>query len=292
MKLKDNKHVIATGVSLVIGVFLMALYYNMLLLPNNLVVSGTSGIAIVVHDIFGISTTAFIYVVSFLLLIVSFIFLGKEKTQNTIVGSILYPLMVSLTAPIAEFLNTNYPINDIYLIVLFAIILAGVSNGMVYKVGYTTGGSDVLMQLMVKYLKMTEGKATMIVNLFVIICGGITFGYINAIYSLIILLVSSLLVDKVMFGISDSKLFYIFTREEKKVKDVILNELHSGFTILPTKGGYSHTKGSLIMCVVPNRDYYLFKERILAIDKTAFFIIEDCYEVNGGVIRKNLPFMD
>lgn len=288
----STKSIIVTGSSFVIGTFLLALCYNMFLLPNNFVVSGTSGIAIVIEDLFGFSSTLFIYISSFILLIVSFIFLGFEKTKKTILGSILYPVMISITMPIAQFFNNNYPINDIYLVIAFAILLYGLSNGLIYKCGFTTGGSDVLMQLMVKYGKMSEGKSNMIVNALVIVCGGITFGYVKAIYSLIILLTSSLFIDKIMFGISDSKLFYIFTREEKQVKKLILEDLETGFTILPTKGGYSHIKGSLILCVVSNRDYYMFKEKILQLDPTAFFIIEDCYEVNGGFKRPNLPFLD
>lgn len=290
MKDKKISHTILIGSSFVLGVFLLAFCYNWVLLPLNFVVSGTSGIAIVLEDWFGINPTIFIYLTSFILLIVSFICLGYEKTKNTIVGSILYPLMISFTLPIAKYLNANYPVDDIYLIIIFAIILLGISNGLIYKCGFTTGGSDVLMQLMNKYFKISEGKATTAVNIVVIVCGGITFGYINAIYSLIILIVSSLIVDKIMFGISDSKLFYVFTRKERKVKKIILEELQSGYTILPTRGGYSHIRGSLILCVVPNRDYYLFKERILQVDPTAFFIIEDCYEVNGGVKRPNNRF--
>lgn len=291
MKKANPKQVIVTGVSFVIGVFLSALCYNMLFLPNNFVVSGMSGIAIALEDMFNINATIFIYISSIILLIVSFIFLGYDKTKNTVIGSILYPLMITLTVPIAKFFNNHFPLDDILLILIFSVILNGVSSGLVYKYGYSTGGMDVVMQILNKYLKIPESKANITANVIVIVFGGITFGYTKAIYSLIILLVSSIFVDKIMFGVANSKLFYIFTRKEDAVKKVILEELESGFTVLPTKGGYSHNKGSLLMCVVPNRDYYLFKERILAIDPTAFFIIESCYEVNGGVVkRSSLPF--
>ena len=60
--------------------------------------------------------------------------------------------------------------------------------------------------------------------------------------------------------------------------------------MLDTKGGYREESGYLLMCVVPTNDYYYFKETVLAIDPTAFFVINDCYEVRGGVSRANLPF--
>ena len=62
-------------------------------------------------------------------------------------------------------------------------------------------------------------------------------------------------------------------------------------TILETEGGYTKEKNNLLMCVVPNKDYYLFKEVVLEIDPHAFLVIHDCYEVKGGVKKKNLPFL-
>ena len=105
------------------------------------------------------------------------------------------------------------------------------------------------------------------------------------------MIISSVFIDKILYGISDSKVFYIFTRKPKILKKVILEEFESGFTILPTKGGYSHTRGSLLMVVVSNRDYYKFKNKILEIDPNAFFVIDDCYEVNGGMRKSNIPFL-
>ena len=148
------KHVWLEGFSFVLGVFLLALCYNWLLLPNNFVVAGMSGIAIALEELFNINATLFIYLSTFVLLIISFIFLGFNKTKNTIIGSILYPIMITFTWPIANYLNTNFPLNDTYLIVIFASILYGVSNGLIYKYGFTTGGNDVLMQILNKYFKI------------------------------------------------------------------------------------------------------------------------------------------
>ena len=89
-----------------------------------------------------------------------------------------------------------------------------------------------------------------------------------------------------MIGISNSKLFFIYTKETEKVRTFILEDLKSGVTLLETKGGFREEKGLLLMCVVNTNDYYYFKESVLAIDPEAFFVINDCYEVRGGV-RKN-----
>lgn len=288
---KDTKELLLTGISFVFGTFCLALCYNLFFVPNNIVVGGTSGLAIILEEVAGINSQIFIYVTSILLLIVSFIFLGKEATKRTVIGSLLYPLFVTFTAPIAEVLLNYLSFQEILVTVVLAAILYGFSNGTIYKYGYTTGGSDVIMKLFCKYCHWSEGKSSIVFNIIIILLGALTFGFDMGVYAIIILVVSSMIVDKIIIGMSDSKKFMIYTRESKKVKDLIENEFLTGYTIFPTVGGYSHIRGAMIMCVISNRDVKLFKDKILEIDPTAFFVISDCYEVQGGVKRSNLPFI-
>ena len=88
--------------------------------------------------------------------------------------------------------------------------------------------------------------------------------------------------DRVILGISDSKAFYIITDEEKAVKDYILKYLNHGVTVFNAKGGYAKEKQNVLMCVLPTKDYYCLKEGIMEIDKDAFFVVTDAYEVFGG----------
>lgn len=292
-KIKDFvywKHFLSRFITLLFGVTLLALNYNLFLVPNSLVIGGTSGLAIIFQEIFGLDPQIFLYIASALLIIVSFIFLGKDETAKTILGSFLYPFMVSLTAPIATYLKTYLTFDSFLVIVLIAGLLSGLSNGIIYKTGFTTGGSDILMKIINKYARVPEGKSVLYTNILIILAGGFIFGINKMIYAIIILFISSSLVDRILIGISNSKLFFIYTKETEKVKDFILKDLKSGVTMLDTKGGYRSKKGYLLMCVVPTSDYYYFKESVLAIDPDAFFVINDCYEVHGGVKRSNLPF--
>lgn len=285
------KDLIVDGCSLVIGVFLYALCFNIFLIPNNLVVSGFSGVAIVTERLFGWNPSIFLYITNAVLLIICVLFLGWKTTKKNIVGSIIYPLMVTISAPIAAYLSQYLVFEDFYLTLLLAVILYGVSSGLIYRSGYTTGGSDIIMQIINRYCKISESKAMLAANSAIIILGMFVFGIEKGIYSFIILSCSTYFVDKIMFGVSDSKLFYIYTKKIRKVKKLILEEFESGFTTIPSKGGYTRKSGYLIMSVVSNNDYYLFKQRILEIDPDAFIIIDKCYEVNGGVKRRTLPFL-
>ena len=288
---KADKEIIMDGVLFVIGVFLYALCFNLFLIPNDLVVSGFSGVAIVFQRLFNWSPSLFIYIMNGLLLLICPIFLGWKATKKNIAGSIMYPLMITISAPVATLFN-NYVIgDDFYLILLLSIMLYGISSGFIYRGGFSTGGSDIIMQIFNKYFKISESKAMIFANVVIILIGMIVFGFNKGVYSLIILICSTYFIDKIMFGLSDSKVFYIYTKKVRKVKSLIINDFQTGFTSIPSRGGYSKKSGFLIMCVVSNRDYYEFKQRLLEIDPNAFLIINRCFEVNGGVKRSNMPFM-
>ena len=274
-----------------ISFWIILLCFNLFLTPNDLVVSGFSGVSIVMQKLFGWTPSVFLLIANVILLIICFIFLGWKTTKKNIIGSLLYPLMVSISLPVATFLSKYIVTEDFYLTLLFAVVLYGVSSGFIYRSGFTAGGSDIIMQLINKYCNVSESKALLVANGFIICSGMIVFGFTKAVYSFIILYCSTYFIDKIMFGISDSKLFYIYTRKTRAVKKLIFEEFKTGFTTIPGTGGYSHKNGVLIMCAVSNNDYYLLKNRILEIDPSAFIVIDKCYEVNGGVKRSNIPFL-
>ena len=158
----------------------------------------------------------------------------------------------------------------------------GFGAGLVFKSGFTTGGTDILNQIISKYFKTTIGKSMLMSDGLIVCTSAFIFGPIHLMYSIIVLYIVSLLSDKVILGISDNKAFYIITDEEEKVKDYILKYLSHGVTIIKAKGGYLGEKENVLMCVLPTKDYYKLTEGIKEIDKDAFFLVTDAYEVFGG----------
>ena len=274
----------------ILGSFIMAFNYNIMLAPNHFVVGGTTGLSLVFEKLWGWNPQLFLYGSAFVLLILSFLFLGFKETLISMIGSLLYPFFVTLTAPLASLASEFISAENILVAILIAGIVHGIAYGIVYKVGFDTGGSDILVKIVHRYCKVSRGTATVVVQAIVLFLGAFVFGFNQFIYSVIVLLLYTTIMDKIIIGISDSKLFFIHTKKMKLVKKFIIEDLHAGVTILETKGGFSLEKGEVLMCVVPNKDYYLFKEMILKIDPTAFFVINDCYEVTGGVKQNNLPF--
>ena len=276
----EEKYKLRRYVEMIIGILIVAFAFNIFLLPNDIVFGGVSGLSIIVKDYLPIEPSTFILISSLLLLVVSYIFLGKEKTKGSIVGSILFPIFVNLTANLNRYINIDN--SNILLSVIFGGILYGFGAGLVFKAGFTTGGTDIINQIVSKYAHVSMGNAILMSDGLIVLAGGFFFGITKLMYAIIVVYISGLITDRVLLGISNSKAFYIITNEDEKIRDYLLNELHHGVTIFSVKGGYTHKKDEVILCVVPTNEYYRVKEGIREIDDQAFFVICDAYEVFGG----------
>ena len=265
-------------VTLVVGLFLYAFAYNMFLKPNNIVAGDVDGIANIFKSI--VNPNLLITILCVSLLIISFPLLGVKTTMGSVIGTILFPIFVTLTSDIANLIQIDS--SDLLLIAIVAGVIRGTGYGLVFKMGFTTGGTDILNQIVAKYFHTSIGTAMLVVDGTITLVGGIMYGWNSMLYALIILYLLSFITDRIMLGISKSKSFYIITKEEKKVEEYIMEELGHGVTIFPVKGGYTNENQKMLMCVIPTREYYKLKEGISKIDEESFFVITDSYEVKGG----------
>ena len=261
------------------GVLLVALAFNLFILPSN-IVYGVSGVGVILNKLYGIEPSTVILIGSGLLLLLSFIVLGVEKSKNSIIGSIIYPIFVGLTSSVPKYVDMGG--TEPLVIALFGAVISGFGFGLIFKSGYTTGGTDILNQIVSKYGKMSLGNSMLFTDGFIIVCGVFVFGWTKVLYSIINLYIVSIMTDKVMIGISQSKAFYIITTHETDIKKFILNELGHGVTVLEGRGAFTGNNQKVLMCVIPTREYFVVKEGIHEIDKNAFFVVSDAYEVYGS----------
>lgn len=262
-----------------IGTLITALTFNIFILPNN-IVYGVSGIGVILYRLFNIEPFIVILISSLLLLALSFATLGWKQTKKSIIGSIAYPIFVKLTEPIISYVDLGNL--EIIVSVVFGAIFSGLGLGLIFKSGFTTGGTDILNQIVSKYFKISMGKAMYFTDGLIMLSGLFTLGLPKFLYSAINIYIISIMTDKVMIGISDSKAFYIITSHETTIKKFLLNKLSHGVTVLDGRGGYTGDNKKVIMCIVPTREYYIVKEAIHKIDPDAFFLVTDSYEVYGG----------
>lgn len=279
-----KKKLLSRYTILIISLFISACYFNLLQLPTEIVTGGTSGIAIIINAVTGISPSLIIFVLSVVLLIVGAIFLGIEKTSGALISTIVYPLFVELTSKLGTYITVD--LSDKILISIYIGILSGVTTGMVYKVGFSNGGFAIISEILARYKKISISNTSFVTNMIIVAIGGFTFGWDMVMYAAIILYIYSIVLDRVLIGVSKNKCLHVMTSKEEEVKAYIINELHHGVTIFEARGGYQEKRRKALMTVIPNREYFKLKEGIKAIDKQAFFIVTDSYQVYGGEYKE------
>lgn len=267
----------------IVGVLIVALAFNVFMLPND-IVYGVSGVGVILNKLYGLDASFVILIGSVILLILSFLTMGKEKTANSVIGSLLFPVFVKLTEVVIPYidLGTTEPV----LIAVCGAVLSGFGLGLIFKAGYTTGGTDILNQIVSKYFKMSIGNAMFFTDGIIIACSLFVFGWQKFLYSIVNIYIISVMTDKVILGISQSKTFYIITNNEKEVKSYITDTLSYAATYIDAHGGYTGCDEKMIMCTIPTKEYFVLKEGIQSIDPEAFFLVTDAYEVSGKAITK------
>ena len=259
---------------------LWAILYNLFLLPMKLVTGGTNGVATITNYLYQIDPALMILLLAIACAIISFMFLGFERTATSLVASIAYPLLVKLTANITNIIQIDY--SDVLLLVIFAAVICGVANGLMYKSGYNNGGFPVISQILYDKYKISVAKSSLIINVTIVLIGAFFFGTTNALYAIIYIYISNLVLDKVLLGTSNNKAFYIITTKEEEIKEYILKTLQHSITTFDVKGGFLDNKRKVMLTVIPSREYYRLTEGIKAIDEDAFFVVTDSYQVEGA----------
>lgn len=264
-----------------IGCLIVAIIYNCFIVPNNLVTGGVGGIAILVSKFTNISPIIFIDCVSILLLVVSYIIIGRRNTFHALFGFVMYAIMASLTEPLAKYIYFSF---DSFLFsTIIASIISGIGYGLVYKTGFNTGGMDSLIAIIQKYVNIPNTRLSTILNTAVILFSVFIFGISKTIYAVIYLKIVNVIADIIILGNKTRKICFIKSKKIEDIKKYIIDELEIGLTEIDK---------DLVMCVVPIDRFYTLKKDIHNIDKNIFLVTNDCYTVEGGSINPLIELKD
>ena len=285
---KQNKKTLINGMLLILGCLLIALTFNIFCVPNKIVPGGLSGVGIIFDHLFEIKTSYVLLVGNLLLVTTGIICLGLKDTIPSIIGAVVYTLIMYLT----ECMNITINLSSVFLNVITVGVLFGVGCTMVYLSGCSLGGLDIIGVIFNKKFGLTLGTALFIVNGTVLVIGTFIFGIEALLISLIIRYIESKIIDTFLTGISDSKILFINTEKIEEITKYIIEEIESGVSEIKVTSGFKKQKNTVLMCVVPTEKYLLLKSQIIQIDNDAFITVMDSYEVYGGTNRYKLPLHD
>lgn len=285
---KLNKKTLINGMLLILGCLLIALTFNIFCVPNKIVPGGLSGVGIIFDHLFEIKTSYVLLVGNLLLVTTGIICLGLKDTIPSIIGAVVYTLIMYLT----ECMNITINLSSVFLNVITVGVLFGVGCTMVYLSGCSLGGLDIIGVIFNKKFGLTLGTSLFIVNGTVLVIGTFIFGIEALLISLIIRYIESKIIDTFLTGISDSKILFINTDKIEEITKYIIEEKESGVSEIKVTSGFKKQKNTVLMCVVPTEKYLLLKSQIIQIDNDAFITVMDSYEVYGGTNRYKLPLHD
>lgn len=265
---------------LILGCLILAFAFNLFFLRYNIVCFGVSGLSIVL-DKYGVNPSTFILFANIILLIVAYLVLGFESAKNQLVGALIYPVFIGLTSYITDKIDLGN--TEMVVIALLGGVFAGIGYGLIYKSNFSTGGTDVIIEIICKFVKISMGTSGLIVNGIIVAIGKIAFSWSTVLYAVFVSYLISIFTDKVLLGISTSKAFYIVVdkKTETEVKEYLLSIDGVGTTVIDAEGGYSEENHTLLLAVVPTRSYFIVKDGLREIDKNIFFLVCDSYEVSN-----------
>jgi len=258
--------------NLIIGSLCCAIGYNFFMLENNFVVGDVSGLAIVVNKFLGIDINLFIMISTVVLIIIAVIFLEQEDFYNMLVGTILIPIFIYITSFIKLDLELTLPLSTVC-----AIALTGIGSGLIYKTGFSKGGSDIIALILYKNTNLSLATANILTDGFIVFLGLFVFGVNLFVYNLLILYITERIVDYMLIGISNSKLFYIITTKDKEIKKYLISKLSLGVTEI-----YTNNEEKCLLCLVENEKFYMVTRGVEKIDKNIVVSVSDAYETYGG----------
>ncbi|MGG3804465.1 YitT family protein [Metabacillus fastidiosus] len=266
---------------ILIGSAIVALAFNLFLLPNRVASGGVSGISTIMDAMFGFEPAYVQWALNIPLFIAGVIFLGKQFGLKTLVGTIFLPFIVYLSKDMDPITK------DPLLGALFGGIGIGLGLGIVFRGKASTGGTDLAAQIIHKFTGLTLGICVAIIDGLIVLAAAIVFDIEGGLYALIALYVTSKTIDVVQIGFSRSKMTMIITNKEKEVQHAILNKLDRGVTRLSAYGGFTNNERPVLICVVDQTEFTKLKELIKSIDSEAFVTVMDASEVVGEGFKRS-----
>ena len=251
--------------------------------PNGIAFGGVTGVAQIINrliPVFPIGAT--VIALNVPLFILGWKFIGGRLLVSSLYSMFLSSVFIDLLTPLYDW----HPMEPL-LACIFGGLLVGLSLGLIFQQGATTGGTDLLARLLkLKLAWLPMGKLLMGIDLAVVVLVAATFHTLySALYGVVALYVTTLVMDGVLYGMDSAKVAYIISVKNKEICDTIVRDLDRGVTILHGQGAYTGVDKDVLMCAFKQREIAAIKAAVKEIDPDAFLIVCNAHEVLGEGFR-------
>lgn len=269
-------------VKVIIGSALFAAGFQYFLYPCAIAAGGITGVAMIINFLTSMPVGLMVFIINIPLFIFSWNKFGLKFIIKSLFGTVLSSVFLDLFAMIPLEITTEPLLAAVY-----GGILKGIGLGIVYHAGATTGGVDLIAKFLEhKYPHINFSTFILVLDVLIIIMGAITFRKSDsAMYAIICMFVVAKMIDLVLLGTGDNKVCYIISDCSEELKNVIVNDLDRGVTLLRGAGAWSGKEKNVILCAIKRNQIMKLKSLVKEVDESSFMIVIDSREVFGDGFR-------
>lgn len=252
--------------------------------PNNFSTGGVSGLSLVLaHYIPNLSPGALVFIVNQALLVLGFALFGKGFGVRTAYSSLLFSGLVWVLEALAPLQKplTSQPFMEL----VFAVTLPAIGSAILFNIGASSGGTDIVAMLLKKYTSLNIGRALFLVDLLITVSALFAFGIEAGLFSIMGLFLKSVMVDMVLENIKIAKCFHIITATPQPIQEFITNALNRSATIIEAQGAFSHEKRVVLLTVVNRAQSLQLRRFAKMADPNCFILITNTSEIVGKGFR-------
>ena len=266
-----------------LGCILLAVGVYFFKIPNGFVTGGVSGMGTLLAQITPWSAGAWIWTLNIALLLLGFLFLGKETGIKTVYCSMLYSALTYIfeyLCPMAQ------PFSDQPLMeLIYAMLLTSIGSAMIFNTAASAGGTDIIALIMKKFTNLNIGRALLITDFLVAASSFLVFSAEAGLFSLLGLFSKAFIVDGVIENFNTCKYFVVITSKREEISEYIIKTLHHGVTVNKAVGEYTKEEKTMIHTVCRRVEAVKLRSKIKEIDPHAFIIITTSSEIIGRGFR-------
>ena len=262
-----------------VSIWIMVVGVYFFKFPNHFAFGGITGFSTVIEKITPWTASGFTNVMNILLLAVGFLFLGRNVGLKTVYATLVMSVSLSLLeklCPLSHTLTTE-PLLEL----MFAIFLPAVGSALLFQVGASSGGTDILAMILKKYTSLNIGSAFLVVDITSVAMSFFVYGPSTGLFSILGLLAKSLVIDQVIESINLCKCFTIVCEHPEPICDFIIHNLHRSATVYKAQGAFSHDSKTVILVTMKRRQAISLRNYIHGAEPKAFMMISNSSEIIG-----------
>ncbi|KPK69550.1 hypothetical protein AMJ87_10335 [candidate division WOR_3 bacterium SM23_60] len=269
-----------------LGCIICALSYAVFLVPHQIVPGGVTGIAMILHFLYKTPVGIVAIMLNIPLFIIGIRVLGLSFGFKSVIATFATNVLIDF---FIYSVKISSPTDNTILGALYGGLLLGVGLGLIFRGEASTGGTDIVGQVLSRFTNLSIGMWILIVDFFVITMAGITTSSFElALLGYLALFLSSKVIDLVIEGMDYARAVFVISEAHEKIIDAIYDKMRRGATILDGYSAFTKKKRPVIMCVITKKETPLFKSLVKSVDEKAFVILTDVFEVLGEGFRRRI----